>query len=159
MRRLLIEPLTITVHRRSLAMAEALTHDRDAGIIAQDTDTQAMAAFVGATLQGMSQQAGGGRCARVLPALRFSPMAADSEPLRLTDWSHAEAPLAGRPDRLGADSPPGFVSVLGVDFLGQCGQVRQCDGRGPLDRAGNWHCGSSVRGREHGFHHFECVER
>lgn len=40
-----------------LAMAEALTRDREAGIIAQDTDTHAMAAFVGATLQGMSQQA------------------------------------------------------------------------------------------------------
>lgn len=40
-----------------LAMAEALTRDRDAGIIAHDTDTHAMAAFVGATLQGMSQQA------------------------------------------------------------------------------------------------------
>lgn len=40
-----------------LAMAEALTRDRDTGIIAQDTDTHAMASFVGATLQGMSQQA------------------------------------------------------------------------------------------------------
>jgi len=40
-----------------LAMAEALTKDREAGRIPQSTDTHAMAAFVGATLQGMSQQA------------------------------------------------------------------------------------------------------
>lgn len=40
-----------------LAMAEALTRDREAGRIPQSTDTHAMAAFVGATLQGMSQQA------------------------------------------------------------------------------------------------------
>lgn len=40
-----------------LAMAEALTRDRDTGLIAQGTDTYAMASFVGATLQGMSQQA------------------------------------------------------------------------------------------------------
>ncbi|OFI39414.1 hypothetical protein BIU82_13870 [Arthrobacter sp. SW1] len=39
------------------AMAEALTRDRDAGHIPPDTDTKAMAAFIGATLQGMSQQA------------------------------------------------------------------------------------------------------
>ena len=39
------------------AMAEALTRDLDAGLIPQNTDTKAMAAFVGATLQGMSQQA------------------------------------------------------------------------------------------------------
>ncbi|MHC6221634.1 TetR/AcrR family transcriptional regulator [Arthrobacter sp. MMS24-S77] len=39
------------------AMAEALTRDLNAGLIPQNTDTKAMAAFVGATLQGMSQQA------------------------------------------------------------------------------------------------------
>ncbi|WP_284753210.1 TetR/AcrR family transcriptional regulator [Arthrobacter sp. efr-133-R2A-120] len=39
------------------AMAEALTHDLNARRIPQNTDTKAMAAFVGATLQGMSQQA------------------------------------------------------------------------------------------------------
>ncbi|MBT8163735.1 MULTISPECIES: TetR/AcrR family transcriptional regulator [Arthrobacter] len=39
------------------AMAEALTRDLNAGLLPQNTDTKAMAAFVGATLQGMSQQA------------------------------------------------------------------------------------------------------
>ncbi|MFC8038885.1 hypothetical protein ACFUOZ_05980 [Paenarthrobacter sp. NPDC057355] len=38
-------------------MAEVLIRDRDAGRIPPDTDTHAMAGFVGATLQGMSQQA------------------------------------------------------------------------------------------------------